>query len=844
LLEAINYALYGVGRGSRAPKPQRDGAKPGAKCEVELEFVHDERHCRVLRGPNIQKLEVDGERRIDGGGHEALKEAITELLGVGQRSFAMTFYARQSEIQALGSRNGRKELEGLLGIDQVRDACSLAADAVRDQKAVVRTLEDDLRPVVEAEKNLEEAENEAREMAPAVEAAEKSHEQSVAARDEAWRALTQARARAEEAFELDRRAAVLATEFESAQERLRSSEENLDLATTAAAEVEALKPEADRVEALEARDRTHELERQASLRAASLREDRREAEAVAVAVTDELGALEDQGAAIEEVQEELVTVRDDLEQATSRLLLLPRELTEARKQSMEAAGALRETKAAHALDAELASLMPLRSESAIRTKAVAGLEAETTQIENLIAEEQAHLQHVREDGPKAICTRCKRPYGSDYQPILANFESALAGFEQRGEDIQTELRRLRDEESAAELMLVRLREVEGKRAGIDPGADEVDKLESVATEKAARVRRLEAEEGELSDQREVLTARLASLESKLDELRSYQERRRELSTRRQESERVRDLYQEQLVGMGNFEYDEEAHRDTTAKLKEARAASDRCAELRVLAGQQELLKASRDAALRAAREAEKTHKEAVAASNARGTDKDAQAKAETAYEATVEALDAGARSLAEAQKQALEESAAVEAARAELKNAKHQAGRLDKAKREFTLRQVVAAALEAYRGDLQRQAVPSLAQETADLLRSVTRGRYSDVQISAEGELEVIDRGNPHALGRFSGGEKDIANLCLRIGLSKVLSRRSGTETGFIILDEVLGSQDRDRRAALVQALRELDFEFGQVFVVSHFDDFMEHCALQITVDSVEGSSRASIMTA
>jgi exonuclease SbcC len=841
LLEAINYVLYGVGRGSRAPKPQRDGAGPNVKCEVELEFVHDERHCRVVRGPNVQRLEVDGEKRIDGGGQEPLKEAVTDLLGVGQRSFGMTFYARQSEVQALSSRDRRKELEGLLGIDQVRDACSAAADSVREQKAAVRALEEDLPSQEDAEKELEQAESDAREKAPMVEAARKVHEQAGEAREEAWQKLTEARTRAEEAYELDRKAAVSTAELESAREKLKASQEALAAAESAATEIESLKEAAGRVEELEARERAHELEQQVAGRAEILREQRREAEAEAVKVADELAAVEDQGPAIDSAQEELAVVREQLEQTTSRLLALPQELTEARKDSAHSLLLLQTTRAARDLDEELASLTPLHPQAEARTKEIASLDAEGAQLATRTAEERSHLEHVREDGPDATCPRCKRSYGVDYETIITGFESTLADLELRDGEIERELGRLHEQEADAEPKLARLRAAEGERAGLEPADEELDALDGAANDAGSRVEALEAEATELTERRKALMATVTNLESKLGELRGQQVQRDDLATRRDEAEKARDLYQEQLEETGDPEYDEEEHEKVSAELQKARAAADRCTELRAQAGQTELLEARRDAAVSDAQEAEKKHEAAKAASAAHGPDKDAQVKAEEVYEATVEALDDAAKLLSEAEKKVLEEDAAVKTARADLKNAKRQAGHLEKARRELVLREVVATALETYRGDMQRQAVPSLAQETADLLRSVTRGRYSDVQISEEGELEVLDRGEAHGLARFSGGEKDIANLCLRIGLSKVLARRSGTETGFIILDEVLGSQDRDRRAALVQALRELDQEFGQVFVISHFDDFMEHCALQVTVDSVDGSSRARI---
>jgi DNA repair protein SbcC/Rad50 len=844
LLEAVNYALYGVGRGSRAPKPQRDGAAPRTKCEVELEFIHDERHCRIVRGPHVQKLEVDGEKRIDGGGQEPLKDAVTDLLGIGQRSFGMTFYARQSEVQALSSRDRQKELEALLGIDQVRDACSDAADAVREQKAATRAIDEDLPSLEEAEKSLKQAENEAREKAPAVDSATKVHSKAQEARGDAWQKLTSARTRAEEAFELDSKATIAASELESAQEKMKSSELALAAAESAAAEIESLKKEAGRVEELEARERAHELEQQAAARAETARDKRREAEAEAVKAADELAAVEDQGKAIDSTQEALADVREKLEQTTARLLALPSELTEARKDATSALRLLRSTKAARDLDKELASLMSLRGEADSRAKQIAGLEAESTQLATRTSEEHSHLAHVQKDGPNATCPRCKRSYGDDYEAIITGFESTLAGLKRRDDEIEGELERLAEEDTQAEPKLARLRAAEGERAAIEPADDALEVLEESADSAAGRVDVLETEETELTERRKALTATATELESKLSELRTQQGQRDDLKARRDEAEKARDLYQQQLEEIGDSEYDENAHEKTSVQLREARGAADRCTELRAQAGQCELLEARLGVAVSDAETAEKKHEEAMAAAASRESDKRAQEKAEEAYESAREALDSAADALAEAKERALEESAAVEAARADLKNAKRQVGQLEKARRELLLREVVATALEAYRADMQQQAVPSLARETADLLRSVTRGRYSDIQISEDGELELIDRGEPYGLGRFSGGEKDIANLCLRIGLSKVMARRAGIETGFIILDEVLGSQDRDRRSALVQALRELDQEFGQVFVVSHFDDFMEHCALQIEVESVDGSSRARIIPA
>ena len=51
------------------------------------------------------------------------------------------------------------------------------------------------------------------------------------------------------------------------------------------------------------------------------------------------------------------------------------------------------------------------------------------------------------------------------------------------------------------------------------------------------------------------------------------------------------------------------------------------------------------------------------------------------------------------------------------------------------------------------------------------------------------------------------------------------------LLDEVFGSQDSERRRALLEQLHAIgESEFRQVFVVSHTDDVVQHCDLTIEI--------------
>jgi exonuclease SbcC len=846
LLEALNYALYGRGRGSRQRPPERDGMQKGERCEVEVEFLFDERHYKVLRGPKKVLLEVDGETRLSSAsGQEALTEKVTEILGVGQLNFAMTFYARQREIQALNPGDPRRtaQLEALLGIDRVRNAADSARESVREQEAVVRGVESNISPLAEARSTLKTAEEEAARHGPEVEKATKKKDEAAEARAASWQRLTEACGLAEEVFAVEAKVAVALGELETSRDKEKATSEALADAERAAAELEEIEPTAAKADELSARDSALEMERKVLAQSESLRERRHQAEVAAVAAADRLQAEPDPGPGLEEAEESLEAKRRELDETTGALLAASKEQEDARAAMRAAKTGLETAERAAELDEELEELRPLRDEAAEWTGEVAALKAEAVQLAGRIDDEREHFSHLKEDGPKATCPRCKRPYEGDYKTIVAEFTETLTGLEEREAAIAGEVAELGERLGEAAPKLERLQSAEGERAVLVVPDLDLKEVKASADASAQVVEDLTERSARLATERDVLTAAVAELEGKIGPLRTALGGREKLVATREAAERDRVLFDEQLSELSTNGYEAEEHEKVRESLAEALAARERCAGLRAQAEQHELLLARREREREAIAECERAHSELSAAAVRRAGDKTAQEKAEANYEAKDEALGEADRALGEVKLKSILESSAVAEARTKLEQAEQQRGKLDSEKRESALRRMVQSALESYRSAIQQEAVPSLEQETADLLRRVTRGRYSDVTISSEGELHISDRGESHALDRFSGGEQDIANLCMRIALSKILARRNGAEANFIVLDEVFGSQDQDRRAALVEALRELDQEFAQVLIVSHVRDFMEHCGLQITVDTNDGASQAKIQS-
>ncbi|HEV2065423.1 MAG TPA: SMC family ATPase, partial [Thermomicrobiales bacterium] len=138
---------------------------------------------------------------------------------------------------------------------------------------------------------------------------------------------------------------------------------------------------------------------------------------------------------------------------------------------------------------------------------------------------------------------------------------------------------------------------------------------------------------------------------------------------------------------------------------------------------------------------------------------------------------------------------------------------LDRMYREFTEFERYAAG----------RLTPLLGDMTSELVREITDDKYDRVEFDSNFGIEVFDGAEEHfPLDTFSGGERDAIALAARLALSRMIGSGAANPPGFLVLDEVFGSLDRDRRTRLLNLLGTIcgTFDdFRQVFVVSHVDD-------------------------
>lgn len=114
---------------------------------------------------------------------------------------------------------------------------------------------------------------------------------------------------------------------------------------------------------------------------------------------------------------------------------------------------------------------------------------------------------------------------------------------------------------------------------------------------------------------------------------------------------------------------------------------------------------------------------------------------------------------------------------------------------------------------------PTLSSYSSDFFSQLTDNKYSEIELDENYDLMVYENGELYNINRYSGGEEDLANLCLRLAISEIITERVGGVFNFIILDEIFGSQDKIRRQNIMKSLNNLSNKFRQIFLITHIDD-------------------------
>jgi exonuclease SbcC len=149
-------------------------------------------------------------------------------------------------------------------------------------------------------------------------------------------------------------------------------------------------------------------------------------------------------------------------------------------------------------------------------------------------------------------------------------------------------------------------------------------------------------------------------------------------------------------------------------------------------------------------------------------------------------------------------------------------------------------ALTDLRTDLNATLRPDLSELASGFLHDLTNGRYADLELDESYLPTIVDEGEAKPV--ISGGEEDVANLALRLAISQMIAERAGQPLSLLILDEVFGSLDEERRSAVMGLLRSLADRFPQVILITHIEAVREGFDRIIRVERDPGR-RVAVVT-
>lgn len=514
------------------------------------------------------------------------------------------------------------------------------------------------------------------------------------------------------------------------------------------------------------------------------------------------------------------------------------------------------------LEQELARLERLHA------NAIASADAEAINLRQQIRDIEERRKRVEELGPDGRCPVCTRPLGEEFSGVVKHFENELQDAERR---LQSALSRKAEaerdtqhieqckerlEEARADLQQyrdrsTRLQEQMRQREGWSQEAQSLqERLSSAKQQRDAIASSYNAQEHEaLRQQYEQMEPVIQQAVAEEQVWRErYSQWKREMERVNQTVEQLRTALAQVQVAIHSAEqemaqlpmgYDAELHDRLREEMQNLQPFWDEALRLRPIADRLNDLQA------RFSEVEKELHK---AKEQLEQTDQHLRKLAydEQEYQRVVDQYTRCQESLndAEAQVRVLKErvqqrEAQVATLEEQWERVQEHLRELRELERKIRRDTIVRDWLKSFGDMLNGEVVPELQERASELVNLLTDGRYTQIRITEDFEFTLIDEDRPKPI--VSGGEEDIVNLSLRLAMAEMIRERTGQPLGLLVLDEVFGSLDTDRRENTLQLLRRLRDRFDQIIIISHIEEIQAGADRCLRVDYDPSLHRSTV---
>jgi len=876
LIEAIGWVLFGH-HAARTTKEliKREGASANEACSVALEFELEGDGYKVVRemlGKNLvprASLVING--KLITNNAEEVTEVVEDRIGMDYPSFFTSVFARQKELNALSSMKAaeRKKLVlRMLGIERIEKSIQ----AIREDKRGKEKLIEGIKAAIldkEGRKKIEVLESEKNELDKAkgrllpvikeIEADKRAKEKEAG---EAKEELENATRKYEKYMELSNKLGERRSDLENTRKRREEKEKELEDLHDKKRRLGEIERKEE--EYFELKDKKDELER--------VREKYRRKKELMKSekkTTEEIKRREERIRGLKEKEEGFRGIEDAFEsqrQAKEKMeeqrekYQQKEELTRRKEKALQEirrrekkANELREGRLEFKDVEERLEEVKGRIEEVQRQKEslhslLGALKSTLSQIKEDAKESLAKKRNIEDLGPDGECPMCERQLGTHYESLIRKlsdeirakkrkFRAYYEEYKRKNEELVIQKRNedlLVKENKELDRRLARKREldvkVENEERELKSWKEELDRI-------LTDLKPFEGVEFDANAYKELIS-KVNELEKRVREKKGLEveivHEVRELERWRKDLETIKN----DLAPIIGVEFDENAYKDVIAALKSLEVVYREIIGLKAEIGRIEEVKNS----VRRLSELESKIVADITALKVQieelAFDKMTYVETRARYERKKEDLNATKLKLLERKNEFENVCRDIERVLVEIEEQKRLLAEKELEETEIVYLNLLERIMNDFKVYMVGMIRPMLSDYASDLLRRLTDGKYSKLELDENYDVFIYDEGTPYEINRFSGGEEDLANLCLRLAISAVVSERSAIQTNFIILDEIFGSQDALRKRNIILALNELSKKFRQIFLITHIEDvkdYMEY-VLRVTEDE-EGVS-------
>ncbi len=766
-MEAIAWALYG--NESSIVRTTKEGirsssAGPNDECSVELEFDLGPDHYRVVRSIRGKNCVSDATLSVNGSLSARTDKGVTDLivdrLGMDYKSFFISVFARQKDLNALSTlrpADRKKTILRMLEIDVLDD---VVAEIDKDAKGKRTEL---------ANLNLMLFEPDGQEKRRRIEAETTSLSGEV-------------------------------VQLESSLQEQRRLLEALDKRTN------AVKTEWDLAEA-KFREYSAHQQRAAELRAGI----ERNVQAIDRLAND-IESLRDKGRRAAELEGtnrqylESVVRKDSMDSSRSRFIeldyqrsrrhKLEKEVVSLEERAVRSSRELVELKdpSKHLVSAE-ENLKRAEESIAIANRKADWLRGEVRRVEKDAASREKKRSDIQSIGPDSKCPTCERTLAEHYSTLLELMAKEITEMRSQLADLSSQL-------AAADEELEKNKKV---RANIDSRLQKLRKDVIEETRIASSIKGLE-------DQTKRSKMEMADADST-------------------------------IARIGAVDFDVVAYERLKKELVELKRISDQYNQLTIEARRLpdvEMQKVTLEKQVDTERMELKQAQESMVHS---GHSDELLNKARSSYLEVRDRREAKSKETYSLQNSIDRKKAEIAGRNEQLKQLAEVESRVGVIQKDSETLAVLSEVMKVFRSNVISRIVPTLSEISSGLFEELTEAKYNGMELDDDYNINVYDKGQKYPLDRFSGGEADLANLCLRLAISRVIAERSGSSVNFLVLDEIFGSQDTIRKRNIMQTFTGLSKQFGQIILITHIEEVKDLMGNVIGVKELDdGSSQVSVI--